>query len=194
MVHDRRSPHPGSVDMPTLLARPVRLAASVRNRLKTIARGHKSPHRDRVRARSSSTPPADAATPGSPASVTSTRTRCVSGGAGSPTRVRPGWSTGPAAGGRHGSARSRWPRSRHWPANYPLRPPHRWRGGVTPSSPGRPSCAGSSRRSRPPRCGAGSSPTRSSPGGTGRGSPSVIPTSGSRPAGCSTSTLGSVAG
>ena len=36
--------------MPTLLARPVRLAASVRNRLKMVARGHKSPHRDRVRA------------------------------------------------------------------------------------------------------------------------------------------------
>ena len=36
--------------MPLRHARPVRLAASVRNRLKTIARGHKSPHRDRLRA------------------------------------------------------------------------------------------------------------------------------------------------
>jgi transposase len=36
--------------MPSLLAQPVRLAASVRSRLKAIARGHKSPHRDRLRA------------------------------------------------------------------------------------------------------------------------------------------------
>jgi transposase len=36
--------------MPELLARPVRLAAAGRHRLKRIARGHKSPHRDRLRA------------------------------------------------------------------------------------------------------------------------------------------------
>lgn len=36
--------------MPTLRARPVRLTASARNRLKTIARGHKTAHRDRLRA------------------------------------------------------------------------------------------------------------------------------------------------
>jgi transposase len=36
--------------MPDLLARPVRLAAAQRHRLKKTARGHKSPHRDRLRA------------------------------------------------------------------------------------------------------------------------------------------------
>jgi transposase len=36
--------------MSDLLARPVRLAAAQRHRLKKIARGHKSPHRDRLRA------------------------------------------------------------------------------------------------------------------------------------------------
>jgi transposase len=36
--------------MPALRARPVRLTASQRHRLKTTARGHKSPHRDRLRA------------------------------------------------------------------------------------------------------------------------------------------------
>jgi transposase len=36
--------------MPAVSAQPVRLRASVRKRLKTIARGHKSPHRDRLRA------------------------------------------------------------------------------------------------------------------------------------------------
>jgi hypothetical protein len=36
--------------MPDLLARPVRLAAAQRHRLKKIARGHKSPHRDKLRA------------------------------------------------------------------------------------------------------------------------------------------------
>jgi transposase len=36
--------------MPDLLARPVRLAAAQRHRLKRTARGHKSPHRDRLRA------------------------------------------------------------------------------------------------------------------------------------------------
>jgi transposase len=38
------------VPMPALRARPVRLTASQRHRLKKIARGHKSPHRDRLRA------------------------------------------------------------------------------------------------------------------------------------------------
>src|SRR2546429_8171968 len=36
--------------MPALRARPVRLTASQRKRLKKLARGHKSPHRDRLRA------------------------------------------------------------------------------------------------------------------------------------------------
>jgi transposase len=36
--------------MPALCARPVRLTASQRQRLKQTARGHKSPHRDRLRA------------------------------------------------------------------------------------------------------------------------------------------------
>ena len=36
--------------MPDLLARPVRLAAAQRHRLKRTARGHKSPHRDKLRA------------------------------------------------------------------------------------------------------------------------------------------------
>src|SRR5260221_14099689 len=36
--------------MPDLLARPVRVAAAQRHRLKKTARGHKSPHRDRLRA------------------------------------------------------------------------------------------------------------------------------------------------
>jgi hypothetical protein len=36
--------------MPTLLPRPVRLAAAARHRLKKIARVHKSPHRDKLRA------------------------------------------------------------------------------------------------------------------------------------------------
>lgn len=36
--------------MPALCARPVRLTAAQRHRLKKIARGHKSPHRDRLRA------------------------------------------------------------------------------------------------------------------------------------------------
>src|SRR5258705_5930258 len=35
---------------PALLARPVRLSAAQRHRLKKIARGHKSPHRDKQRA------------------------------------------------------------------------------------------------------------------------------------------------
>ena len=36
--------------MPALCARPVRLTAAQRHRLKKVARGHKSPHRDRLRA------------------------------------------------------------------------------------------------------------------------------------------------
>ncbi|MDT5024122.1 MAG: hypothetical protein QOE61_548 [Micromonosporaceae bacterium] len=36
--------------MPVLLARPVRLAAAQRHRLKRVARGHKSPYRDKLRA------------------------------------------------------------------------------------------------------------------------------------------------
>jgi type IV pilus biogenesis protein CpaD/CtpE len=36
--------------MPALHARPVRLTASQRHQLKKIARGHKSPHRDKLRA------------------------------------------------------------------------------------------------------------------------------------------------
>src|SRR5919204_1700635 len=38
------------VTMPAVRARPVRLTASQRHRLKKVARGHKSAHRDRLRA------------------------------------------------------------------------------------------------------------------------------------------------
>jgi hypothetical protein len=42
--------------MPVLCARLVRLTASQRHQLKKLARGHKSPHRDKLRARIVLTP------------------------------------------------------------------------------------------------------------------------------------------
>jgi transposase len=50
MIGDRRSADPRWRPMPAPRAHPVRLTAAQRHRLKKIARGHKSPHRDRLRA------------------------------------------------------------------------------------------------------------------------------------------------
>jgi hypothetical protein len=53
IIHDRRSSQcRSSMDGPMAVprAQPVRLSAAQRHRLKKIARGHKSPHRDRLRA------------------------------------------------------------------------------------------------------------------------------------------------
>jgi hypothetical protein len=86
---------------------------------------------------------AGTSTPVSPGSVTSPKTRCVSGGVGSPMRGSTDSPIVPGPGARRGSPLCKWLRSRRWPVSCPLSPACRYRGGPAQSWHTRRNCAAS---------------------------------------------------
>jgi len=152
-------------------AHPVRLTAAQRHRLKKIARGHKSLHRDRLRAQIV----LDAAAGHANAAIARRCRVSVDTArkwrAGSPATPSTGCVTGNAPAARPGSPRCSRPRSRPWPASCPLPAGCRCRGGAPLSWPTRRSPPAWSMPSAAPPCVAGSVLTRSNRGSTAHGSP-----------------------
>jgi hypothetical protein len=172
----------------------VRLTAAQRHRLKKIARGHKSPHRDRLRAQivlDAAAGHTNAAIARrlrvTPDTARKWRGRFASDafdGPGRPQALRPPAPVHP------GSPRCSRPRSRPWPASCPRPAGCRCRGGAPPRWPTRRSPPVWSMPSAAPPCVAGCALMRSNRGSTAPGSPHGHRTSLPAPPWCWTCTPG----